>query len=326
MYSSDLPWTAEKEYQSLLQCARAVTVQLDMSELDARAPVTPPKQVSAGVASPIGSPSIQCDEARTAVSESLQHGIGADGDQALTAAPESPQPGIDADEEAALAAAACGIGDEWGEQDETLSDLMVLSPAKRRRSKGASPYVLKRSVKYCQAEECVFSRQCPGKPARKLADEEFCVWCSENLLAQALQQADTERHVKQTLSIFKKKDPEVYRLAMEKLEGYSVQNKHLHSRDLCRGTGCVYSMLKPGTKARARAASEFCSWCDGDYLEFAKGSIEGRKRLNQALSAFKTNPEVYDAALAKLGEDFVRASRICCNPDCVFSYNKPGQR
>jgi hypothetical protein len=60
-------------------------------------------------------------------------------------------------------------------------------------------------------------------------------------------------------------------------------------------------------------------------VEFAKGSIEGRKRLNQSLSAFKTNPEVYDAALAKLGEDFVRTSRICCNPDCVFSYNNPGQ-
>jgi hypothetical protein len=165
------------------------------------------------------------------VSESLQHGIGADGDQALTAALESLQPGIDADQEAALAAtacgiggeegeqdetlsdlmAACGIGGEEGEQDETLSDLMVLSPARRRRSKGASPYVLKRSNKYCQKDECVFNRHCPGQPASKATTEKFCTWCDNDLLAQALQQAGTEMHVKQTLSMFKKKDPEVYR-------------------------------------------------------------------------------------------------------------------
>ena len=56
----------------------------------------------------------------------------------------------------------------------------------------------------------------------------------------------------------------------------------------------------------------------------AKQTVEGRKRLNQALSAFKTNPEVYEAALTKVGEDFVRASHVCCNAACVFSYKSPG--
>ena len=51
----------------------------------------------------------------------------------------------------------------------------------------------------------------------------------------------------------------------------------------------------------------------------------GRKRLNQALSAFKINPQVYHAALAMLGDDFVRSSNVCSNAACVFSYKRPGQ-
>ena len=85
-------------------------------------------------------------------------------------------------------------------------------------------------------------------------------------------------------------------------------------------------MLNPGRKARPLRANDLCSWCDADYLDFAKSSIEGRKRLNQAPSAFKTHPEVYEAALAKVGADFVRASRLCCQPECIFSYTKPGER
>ena len=58
----------------------------------------------------------------------------------------------------------------------------------------------------------------------------------------------------------------------------------------------------------------------------AKQTVEGRKRLNQALSAFKKNPQVYDAALAKVGEGFVRAARLCCGTGCMFSYSAPGHR
>ncbi len=141
------------------------------------------------------------------------------------------------------------------------------------------------------------------------------------MLAHALQDAGTEMHVKVSLACFKKKDPEVYRLALEKLDGYEV-----HSQDFCAGIGCVYSNVKPGVRARCQYAHDFCQWCDADGLVEAKGSIEGRKRLNQALSVFRTHPAVYEAALAKLGKDFVRASRYCGSTGCIFSYRNPGER
>ena len=34
---------------------------------------------------------------------------------------------------------------------------------------------------------------------------------------------------------------------------------------------------------------------------------------------------MYDAALAMLGDVFVRSSHLCCNPACVFSYKNPGK-
>ena len=146
------------------------------------------------------------------------------------------------------------------------------------------------------------------------------------MLAQALQAAGPAHGLKISLGCFKKKNPEVYRLALQRLEGHEFRESDAHYNCLCVGTGCVYSMLDPGSEARPMRANDLCSWCDADYLEFAKASIEGRKRLNQALSAFKTNPEVYEAALAKVGADFVRASRLCCQPECIFSYTKPGER
>ena len=64
---------------------------------------------------------------------------------------------------------------------------------------------------------------------------------------------------------------------------------------------------------------------DPEYLLISKNTVESRKPLNQALSAFKINPQVYDAALAMLGDDFVRSSHVCSHAACVFSYKRPGQ-
>ena len=91
---------------------------------------------------------------------------------------------------------------------------------------------------------------------------EFCAWCDHDLMAQYLREQGTEMHVKVALACFKQKDTEVYRLALDKLEGHEISIKRF-----CADKGCVYSMSKPGTVARARAASELCTWCDGDFLE-----------------------------------------------------------
>ena len=154
---------------------------------------------------------------------------------------------------------------------------MVASPSKRLRAKTDAPLVEKRFHKYCQNDTCVFNRQCPGQPASKAAGVSFCVWCDQSLLAQALQATGTEMQIKVALECFKKKNLKVYRLAMEKLDGHEVHNKRF-----CSGMACVFSTAKPGDPARVPPASDACRWCDPDALEVAKGSIEGRKRLNQA--------------------------------------------
>jgi len=89
-----------------------------------------------------------------------------------------------------------GMRYEEGEHEDTLDDLMVLSPAHRVREKAPTPLGPKRSQKYCQKDDCVFSRGEPGKPARKATDQEYCAWCDEKLLAQALQAAGTECNLK----------------------------------------------------------------------------------------------------------------------------------
>ncbi len=88
---------------------------------------------------------------------------------------------------------------------------------------------------------------------------------------------------------------------------------------------CNLYRSKSGKRART-GGSDRCRWCDADVLAVTKGSIEGRKGLNQALTAFRPDAAVYDAALAKLGQDFVRASNFCCDAGCVFSCKNPGER
>ena len=310
-YPDKYPWTAEKESQSILECVRIVAMEVEMAK-PGFAPVTPPKRVSMAPTSPV--------EAMEPTSPVEAPGIELDEDPAASVA-DGLQPGIGADEEA-LYAVASGILDEEGQLQEGLPDVMVLSPSKRLRIKAPSPMVPKRSQKYCQNEDCVFNRMVPGQPAQKEWRQKYCTWCDDDLLAKAVSESKTEMSVKQALRMFKEKSAHVYRLALEKLEGHELSK----GSRWCNGTGCVYSMCKPGSKSRARTASDFCAWCEPEYLEIAKQTVEGRKRLNQALSAFKTNPQVYDAALAKVGEGFVRASHVCCNAACVFSYKAPGQR
>ena len=90
------------------------------------------------------------------------------------------------------------------------------------RKKAPTPLVLKRSQKYCQKDDCVFSRGEPGKPARKETDQEYCAWCDERLLAQALQAPGPEINLKVSLACFKKQKSEVYRLALERLSPEST--------------------------------------------------------------------------------------------------------
>ena len=335
----------------VLECVRMVATDIEMAA-PGFAPVTPPQRVSTAPSSPLGGPGIELHEVCSAavadglpgigadaevlggvVADGAQTGTGADSasfgavasgildEEGQSAVADVLQPGIDADAEV-LAAVASGTLDEEGQYQEKLPPLMVLSPVTRLRCKAAAPLVRKRSQKYCQNEDCVFNRMVPGQPARKDWHEQFCTWCDDSMLTKALQKPQTEMHVKQALSMFKEKSAHVYRLALQKLEGHELSD----NRRLCLGTGCVYSMSNPGTTARARAASDFCTWCQPEYLEIAKLTVGGRQRLNQALSAFKTNPQVYDAALAKVGEGFVRAARLCCNTGCMFSYSAPGQR
>ena len=179
-----------------------------------------------------------------------------------------------------------------------------------------------RAHKYCQKEDCAFDRQGQGQPARKDTGQQFCAWCDDDLLIAALQVPAKEMHIKQALAMFKQRGSWEHRLALEKLASHELTS----SSYWCNDPACVYSTSQPGTKARCRSASDFCSWCDPEYLLIAKNTVEGRKRLNQALSAFKVNPRVYDAARAMLGDDFVRSSNVCSNAACVFSYKRPGQR
>ena len=183
--------------------------------------------------------------------------------------------------------------------------------------------MLKRSHKYCQQPSCVFNRQQPGQLASKAGGVMYCVWCDEGLLRQALQSSSTEMHIKVSLECFKKRRPDVYLLALEKLDGFEVP----HNKHFCSGKDCVYSTVDPGGRARVPwRGSDVCRWCDPEVLEASKGSAEGRKLLNQALSAFRPFPEVYEAALARVGSDFVRASHYCSNTTCCYSYKKPGER
>jgi hypothetical protein len=135
----------------------------------------------------------------------------------------------------------------------------------------------------------------------------------------ALQEDGTRMHLKVSLTCFKKKDLEVYRLALGKLDGVDLPSYYL-----CNGPGCVYSTARPGTPARA--VSDFCRWCDADVLGTSKNSIRGRRLLNEAVTAFYRYPAVYEAALAKVGADFVRASQYCCSTSCVFSYKNHGKK
>ena len=119
---------------------------------------------------------------------------------------------------------------------EELSDLMVMSPSQRLRTKGFFPLVPKRSHKYCQNEDCVFNRKVPGQLARKDTGQQFCTWCDNNLLMAALQESRTEMNIKVALAMFKQRAPWVYRLALEKLAGHELSN----SSFWCNDPGCVY--------------------------------------------------------------------------------------
>ncbi len=341
-YGSDDCETPKQRELSQLRCLRMVSIALESHKVCTVPTATPPFVLGGSVSSgwPRGSPGIH-GEAAAPVTPPQVPGIRSpsipgEGGSSV-AAPQwfggsvstcSPIRAPSMHGEAARAAAFESLqlhspGKRILEkQEETLSEpLLVSSPSKRLRSKVYAPLVVKRSQKYCQKESCVFSRNLLGQLAMKVVGVDFCVWCDSDLLASALQDAETEMNVKVSLACFKKKDPEVYRLALEKLDGYEV-----HSQDFCAGIGCVYSNVKPGVRARCQYAHDFCQWCDADGLVEAKGSIEGRKRLNQALSVFRTHPAVYEAALAKLGKDFVRASRYCGSTGCIFSYRNPGER
>ena len=114
-----------------------VSIHSETGELGPNAPVTPARQVWSAATSPRESPGINA-------------GYG-----------EDAKPGH-----------GNGIRYEEGEHEETLDDLMVLSPAHRVREKAPTPLVLKRSQKYCQKDDSVFSRGEPGEPVRKATDQE----------------------------------------------------------------------------------------------------------------------------------------------------------
>ena len=84
-------------------------------------------------------------------------------------------------------------------------------------------------------------------------------------------------NLKVSLACFKKQDLGLYRLAMEKLDGLEMHYAHF-----CDNPGCVHSTTEPGSRART-GGRDVCRWCDADALAVTEGSIEGRKRLNQAL-------------------------------------------
>ena len=120
-------------------------------------------------------------------------------------------------------------------EDHILEDLVVVSPAKRVRVKAPTPLVAKRSHKYCQKEDCVSNRFRPDHPAAKHDGIDTCVWCDESFLAQYVQEATIEIHVKKTLESFKKNDTAVYRMALEKLGAHELSG----GSRFCKGSDCV---------------------------------------------------------------------------------------
>ncbi len=133
-----------------------------------------------------------------------------------------------------------------GKQGVTsVEAFMVSSPAKRLRSKQDAPLVQKRSHMYCQQDSCVFNRFEPGQPARKVGNGPFCAWCDDEVLSTAMKDRNGVKNLKVSLACFKKKDLEVYRLAIQKLDGLEMHYTHS-----CDNLECVYSTAEPGWEPR----------------------------------------------------------------------------
>ena len=100
----------------------------------------------------------------------------------------------------------------------------------------------------------------------------------QELLSQRSSPQATEMQVKVSLGCFRKRDPGAYRLAIEKLDGYEVQNQ-----SFCSGIACVHSTVRPEDTAQVRPASDLCRWCDADDLTVAKSNIGGSIIFNRAV-------------------------------------------
>ena len=93
------------------------------------------------------------------------------------------------------------------------------------------------------------------------------------------------------------------------------------------GASCVFSVSSPGEAVTHKGA--MCMWCDDKHL--ARSIVNGRSKsqIMRALRAFQDkNEDVYEAALAKLPEDFDTSGGLCIGCEhgkCVYSNARPGQ-
>ena len=152
------------------------------------------------------------------------------------------------------------------------------------------------SEMYCSMSSCVYNEQRPGEKARTPAGRAYCVWCDADAMNAALQTDAGRARIRQSLSMFEKRSLSVFEQA-----GQRLPEDFVRTSLLCTSKDCVFSLSSPGERARARANSHLCAWCDPHVVSSRETSgAGGLRKITNALNTFAKYPAVRIAAYAKL--------------------------
>jgi len=195
---------------------------------------------------------------------------------------------------------------------------------------------MKPSTRYCQGEQCVFSRGKPGQPAH-VDGKTYCHWCDAEAMSELLKTGQGRRLISSAMSDFRDY-PQVLEAAAARLpDDWEGAARY------CQAPGCVFNSSRPGHPARCGGSNyetfdpsrsshgKLCMWCSPAVLKSMASTPGGVKKINKQLTLFKDDdPEIYALARALVPDGVVsrydpHGNKLCTEEDCTFSMKRPGQ-